>query len=125
GILERFRGVERFFEKWTHYIGRFTFVQIGAPSRTRIKRYGDLLDEVRSEAERINTRFGTSNWKPIVLLTRHHSHLEIDPYYRAADVCLVTALHDGMSLVAKESVPARDAEDGVLILSQFAGASHQ
>jgi trehalose-6-phosphate synthase len=125
GILERFRGVERFFEKWTHYIGRFTFVQIGAPSRIRIKRYGDLLDEVRSEAERINMRFGASNWQPIVLLTRHHSHLEIDPYYRAADVCLVTALHDGMNLVAKEFVTARDDEDGVLILSQFAGASHQ
>jgi trehalose-6-phosphate synthase len=125
GILERLRGVERFFEKWTHYAGRFTFVQIGAPSRTRIKRYQDLLDEVTAATGRINTRFGTSNWKPIVLLTRHHSHLEIDPYYRAADLCLVTALHDGMNLVAKEFVTARDDEDGVLILSQFAGASHQ
>jgi trehalose-6-phosphate synthase len=125
GILERLRGLERFFEKWTHYAGRFTFVQIGAPSRTRIKRYQDLLDEVTAEVDRINTRFGTSNWKPIVLLTRHHSHLEIEPYYRAADVCLVTALHDGMNLVAKEFVTARDDEGGVLILSQFAGASHQ
>jgi trehalose 6-phosphate synthase len=125
GILERLRGVERFFEKWDRYAGRFTFVQIGAPSRTRIKRYHDLLDEVTAEAARINERFGTSTWKPIVLLTRHHSHAEIRPFYRAADVCLVTALHDGMNLVAKEFVAEREDEDGVLILSQFTGASHE
>jgi trehalose-6-phosphate synthase/uncharacterized membrane protein affecting hemolysin expression len=125
GILERFRGIERFFEKWATYVGRFTFVQIGAPSRTHIKRYQDLLDEVTAEAERINARFATSSWKPIVLLTRHHSHAEIEPYYRAADVCVVTSLHDGMNLVAKEFVSVRDDEDGVLILSQFAGASYE
>jgi trehalose 6-phosphate synthase len=125
GILERLRGVERFFEKWERYAGRFTFVQIGAPSRTRIKRYHDLQDEVTAEAARINERFGTSAWKPIVLLTRHHSHAEIRPFYRAADVCLVTALHDGMNLVAKEFVAERQDDDGVLILSQFTGASHE
>jgi trehalose 6-phosphate synthase len=125
GLIERLRGIERFFEKWSRYIGHFTFVQIGAPSRTRIKRYQDLLDEVIAEAERINQRFATSGWKPIVLLTRHHDHREIAPYYRAADLCLVTALHDGMNLVAKEFVTARDDEDGVLVLSQFAGASRE
>ncbi len=78
-----------------------------------------------AEAERINQRFATSGWKPIVLLTRHHDHREIAPYYRAADVCLVTALHDGMNLVAKEFVTTRDDEDGVLVLSQFAGASRE
>jgi trehalose 6-phosphate synthase len=100
-------------------------VQIGAPSRTRIKRYHDLLDEVTAEAARINERFGTSTWKPIVLLTRHHSHAEIRPFYRSADVCLVTALHDGMNLVAKEFVAERQDDDGVLILSQFTGASRE
>ncbi len=123
GLLERLRGLERFFEKWTRYVGHFTFVQIGAPSRTRIKRYQDLLDEVTAEAARINARFQTSGWKPIVLLTRHHGHEEIAPYYQAADVCLVTSLHDGMNLVAKEYVTARADDDGVLVLSQFAGAS--
>jgi len=123
GILERFRGLERLFEKWNRYIGEFTFVQIGAPSRTHIKRYHDLLEEVTAEAARINGRFRTGNWQPIVFLPRHHGHDEITPYFRAADFCLVTSLHDGMNLVAKEFVTARDDEDGVLILSKFAGAA--
>jgi len=125
GIIERFRGIERFFEKWTHYAGRFTFAQLGAPSRTEIPRYKDLLNEMTSEAARINARFGTSTWKPIVLLTRHHGHEEIDLFYRAADLCAVTSLHDGMNLVAKEYVTARDDGDGVLVLSQFTGAARE
>ena len=125
GILERFRGLERFWEQYPAYQGRFTFVQIGAPSRTHIKRYNDLMAEVELEADRINWRFRKSNWRPIVLLKRHHTHQEIDRYYRAADLCLVTSLHDGMNLVAKEFVAARDDEEGVLILSPFTGASHE
>jgi len=125
GIIERFRGIERFLERWPSFQGRFTFVQIGAPSRTTIPRYHDLLGEVGAEATRINARFMNSDWKPIVLLTRHHSHQEIQPYYRAADLCLVTSLHDGMNLVAKEFVAARDDEEGALILSQFTGATRE
>jgi trehalose 6-phosphate synthase len=102
-----------------------TFVQIASPSRTEIERYHDLIHEVESEAQRINRRFQTSDWKPIVLLKRQHSHKEILPYYRAADFCLVTSLHDGMNLVAKEFVASRHDERGVLILSRFAGASHE
>ena len=124
-ILERFAAVERFLEKWSHFVGRFTLVQIGAPSRTHIKRYQDLVDSVTAEAERINARFATSTWRPIVLLSRHHDHAEIAPYYRAADLAFVTALHDGMNLVAKEFVMARDDVDGVLVLSQFTGASRE
>jgi trehalose-6-phosphate synthase len=67
----------------------------------------------------------TSEWKPILFLKAHHSHADIDPFYKAADVCMVTSLHDGMNLVAKEFVSARDDENGVLILSQFAGASRE
>jgi len=125
GIPERFRGVERFLDKYPAYRGRFTFVQIGAPSRTHIKRYHDFLAEVTAEAERINWRFQTGEWKPIVFLNRHHSHKEIEPYYKAADLCLVTSLHDGMNLVAKEYVAARDDEQGALILSRFTGASRE
>jgi trehalose-6-phosphate synthase len=125
GILERFAAVERFLEKWSHFVGRFTLVQIGAPSRTHIKRYQDLVDSVTVEAARINARFATSTWRPIVLLSRHHDHAEIAPYYRAADLAFVTALHDGMNLVAKEFVMARDDGDGVLVLSQFTGASRE
>jgi len=125
GILERFQAIERFFEKWGRYAGRFTFLQIGAPSRTNIARYQALAEEVMYEAARINDRFGTANWKPIVLVTRHHSHAEIESCFRVADLCLVTALHDGMNLVAKEFVAARGDEDGVLILSEFTGASRE
>ncbi len=125
GILERFLAIERFLEKYPSYQGKFTFVQIGAPSRTHIKRYHDLLAEVEAEAERINWRFQSGKWKPIVLLVRQHSHQEIEPYYRAADLCLVTSLHDGMNLVAKEFLAARRDERGVLILSQFTGAARE
>ncbi len=104
---------------------QFVFVQIGAPSRTHIKRYHDLLEEVEAEAERINRRFQAANWKPIIFLKRQHSHREIERYYRAADLCLVTSLHDGMNLVAKEFLAARDDEDGVLVLSCFTGAARE
>jgi len=125
GIVERFRGVECFLDKYPAYRKQFTFVQIGAPSRTNIPRYDDLVHEVEAVALRINARFQTSEWKPIVVLTRHHDHHEIQPYYRAADFCMVTSLHDGMNLVAKEFVAAREDEGGALILSQFTGASRE
>jgi trehalose 6-phosphate synthase len=125
GILERFLAIERFLEKYPRYQGVFTFVQIGAPSRTHIRRYHDLQAEVESEADRINWRFQADQWKPIVLLNRQHSHKEVEPYYRAADLCLVTSLHDGMNLVAKEFVATRNDERGVLILSCFTGAARE
>lgn len=125
GILERFLAIERMLEKHPRYQGKFVFVQIGAPSRTHIKRYHDLLADVEAEAERINWRFQSSGWKPIVFLKRHFSHREILRYYRAADLCMVTSLHDGMNLVAKEFIAARHDEQGVLILSRFTGAARE
>lgn len=125
GIIERFRAIERFLEKYPEFIGRFTFVELGAPSRTHIKRYHDLVSEVAETADRINWRYQIKGWKPIVFLKAHHSHEEIVPFYKAADICMVTSLHDGMNLVAKEFVAARDGENGVLILSQFTGASRE
>ncbi len=124
GILERFRAIERFLLKYPPYQHQFAFVQVGAPSRTRIPRYTNFNDEVIAEAERINNQFaGPGPWRPIVLRMRHHSHTEIDPLFRAADVCLVTSLHDGMNLVAKEFAVSRHDEQGVLVLSQFTGAA--
>lgn len=125
GLIERLRGIENFLQRFPAYVGKFAFVQIGAPSRTHIPRYRDFLTELENEAARINARFQTPDWRPIVLLTRHHGHDEIVPYYRAADVCLVTSLHDGMNLVAKEFVASREDQDGALILSQFTGASRE
>jgi len=125
GIQERFQSVERFLEKYPKYRQQFTFVQIGAPSRTHIKRYHDLMAELEAEAERINWRFQTGKWKPIIFLNHQHNHEEIERYYCAADVCMVTSLHDGMNLVAKEFLAARRDERGVLILSQFTGAARE
>jgi trehalose 6-phosphate synthase len=125
GIIERFRGIEHFLDSNPAYQHRFTFVQIGAPSRTEIGRYRQFLNEVTAEADRINARFQAGRWKPIVLLKKHHSHEEISRYYHAASVCLVSSLHDGMNLVAKEFVASREDERGALILSTFAGAAHE
>ena len=125
GILERFHAIERFLELYPAFQQRFSFVQIAAPSRTDIPRYRQFLQEVSAEADRINARFPAARWKPIVLRKRHHSHQEILRYYRAASVCLVTSLHDGMNLVAKEFVAARDDERGALVLSTFAGAANE
>jgi alpha,alpha-trehalose-phosphate synthase [UDP-forming] len=125
GILERFLAIERMLEKHPSYQEKFTFVQIGAPSRTHIKRYHDLYADVEAESERINWRYQTGKWKPIVFLKRQHNHAEIQRYYRTADLCLVTSLHDGMNLVAKEFVASRHDEQGVLILSRFTGAARE
>ncbi len=125
GIPERLRGIERLFDLYPEYREKFTFIQIGAPSRTHIKRYRDLMEEVEQEVERINRKLRTEAWKPLVFVARHHSHAEVEAYYREADLCLVTSLHDGMNLVAKEYVAARHDERGMLILSRFTGASHE
>ncbi|MDE1975865.1 MAG: trehalose-6-phosphate synthase [Elusimicrobia bacterium] len=125
GLLERFSGIERFLEKYPQYRGRFTFVQIAAPSRTRIKRYRDLQEELESEAKRINAKFAAKDYAAIVLMASHHNHADIEPYYKAANLCMVTSLHDGMNLVAKEFIASRDEENGVLILSRFTGASRE
>ena len=123
GIIEKFLAIERFLERNPSYVGKFTFVQVGAPSRTLLKSYADIISAVENEANRINWRFKSKNWKAILLLKRHHSHEEIAPFYESADLCMVTSLHDGMNLVAKEFVSARSNNSGVLILSRFAGAS--
>jgi trehalose 6-phosphate synthase len=123
GILERFLAIESFLERYPKYQGKFTFIQIGAPTRSRIKRYADFQSEVRDEAERINARFKRGKWKPLIFRNWEHTHTEVQGYYRAANLCMVTSLHDGMNLVAKEYVAARHDERGVLILSRFTGAA--
>jgi trehalose-6-phosphate synthase len=125
GLTEKFLAIERFFDKYPDYVGNFTFVQIGAPSRSLLKTYSDTINAAEAEANRINWRFKTKNWQPILFLKKHHSHEEIIPFYQSAEFCMVTSLHDGMNLVAKEYIASRNNNDGVLILSQFAGASHE
>jgi len=125
GILERFAAVERLLELEPRWIGRFAFVQIAAPSRSSIEEYQSLEERVRAAAGRINDRYGSPGYLPIVLKIEHHDADDVYAWYRAADLCFVSSLHDGMNLVAKEFVAARDDERGVLILSQFAGASRE
>jgi trehalose 6-phosphate synthase len=123
GIVERLEAVEQLLEEHPWHRERLTMVQIAAPSRTRIPSYVDLHYRVEATVERINSRFQTARWKPVILIERQCNHEEVGRWYRAADICLVTSLHDGMNLVAKEFVAARDDEDGVLILSKFTGAA--
>ncbi len=125
GIEERLLAVERLLERYPSCRGRFAFVQLAAPSRTVIERYRQLAVAVEGVAARINERFGDSSYRPVVMLRSHHEPLEVFRYYRAADCCYVSSLHDGMNLVAKEFVAARDDEKGVLVLSQFTGAARE
>jgi trehalose-6-phosphate synthase len=125
GILERFRAVENMLEQHPEMIGRFTFIQIAAPSRSTLEDYQIFAAQVRNLADRINQRFSRGTYQPICLRAEHHEPEVVNRYYRAADVCMVTSLHDGMNLVAKEFVASRDDERGVLVLSQFTGASHE
>jgi trehalose-6-phosphate synthase len=125
GIPERFRAIERFLEKYPEFMEKFTFIELGAPSRDHIRKYRELMAEIEEMVEKINWRFRTKEWKPIVYRKAHHSHEEINRYYRISDICMVTSLHDGMNLVAKEFIMSRSDHDGVLILSQFAGASRE
>jgi len=125
GILERFHAVGRLLETHPEWVGRFTFVQIAAPTRGMIADYRDYASRAKALADEINQRFASSGVAPIRLIAEHHEADAVYEYYRAADVCIVSSLHDGMNLVAKEFVAARDDERGVLILSQFAGASRE
>ena len=125
GILERFLALERLFEKHPEWRGRLTFLQVAAPSRSKLPAYQALQKETQLELQRINGRFATDDWQPIVLIGEHQEPTRVFELYRAADFCLVNSLHDGMNLVAKEFVAARDDEDGVLVLSTFTGASRE
>jgi len=125
GILERFMAVERLLELQPEWRGRFSFIQVAAPSRSSIGSYREFETEVRSMAARINGRFGGGGYLPIILKIEHHDHAAVYEYYRAADLCFVSSLHDGMNLVAKEFLAARDDGRGVLILSRFTGASRE
>ena len=125
GIVERFFALEALLDRDSGARGRITLLQVAAPTRSKLPAYQSLQAQTLSEAARINEKFGTDNWKPIVLIDHHQEPREVFELFRAADFCIVNSLHDGMNLVAKEFVAARDDQDGVLILSTFAGASRE
>jgi trehalose 6-phosphate synthase len=125
GILERFQALEALLERNPRHRGRITLLQIASPSRSQLPAYRELQEQTYLEVERINAKFGEGGWLPIVLIGEHQEPHSVFELYRAADFCLVNSLHDGMNLVAKEFVASREDEDGVLILSTFAGASRE
>jgi trehalose 6-phosphate synthase len=125
GIEERLTAIRRLLARGNATAGRPVFVQLAAPSRTRLERYRELGDRVRAQVAAINDRFGSADYRPVVLIDRHVEPQEVFRFYRAADACHVNSLDDGMNLVAKEFVAARDDGQGVLVLSQFAGAARE
>jgi trehalose 6-phosphate synthase len=125
GIIDRLRAVDAFLTTHPEWKNRFVFVQVAAPTRTKLATYSALQNEAAELACEINARHGGPSYEPIRLIIRHHEPHEIFELFRAADICIVSSLHDGMNLVAKEFVAARDDERGVLLLSTFAGASRE
>ncbi|MBZ9967981.1 trehalose-6-phosphate synthase [Mesorhizobium sp. BR1-1-2] len=125
GILDRFHALDELFKQHPEWIGKVAFLQIAAPSRGTLPAYQQLHEECLRCAAELNERYGRDGYTPVLMVAEHHSQEQVYEIYRAADVCMVTSLHDGMNLVAKEFVAARDDEQGVLMLSMFAGASKE
>ena len=125
GIIERIMAIDRFLEKYPEYRKKFVFIQLAAPSRIHIKRYHELMGEIDELVEKKNWKYSEGNWKPIIYLKRHFSPEEIRSYYALADFCVVSSLHDGMNLVAKEYVASKSDVSGALILSKFTGAARE
>ncbi len=125
GILDRMRAVDDLLTMSPQWIGKFVLIQVAAPTRSKLEAYAALQHEAEQLANRINAAYARDGWKPIHLVVRHHEPDEVFELFRAADACVVSSLHDGMNLVAKEFVAARDDERGVLILSSFAGAARE
>jgi trehalose 6-phosphate synthase len=124
GLIERVRGIEQFYDTYPEYKKVSVFVQVAAPSRENVPKYQQYTQQVLSEVERINYKLQTNTWKPILLLHKQVRQDDLIHLYRKAEVCLVTSLHDGMNLVAKEYV-AQHKENGVLVLSEFTGAARE
>ncbi|MBB6250615.1 alpha,alpha-trehalose-phosphate synthase (UDP-forming) [Nitrospirillum iridis] len=125
GIIDRFRAVEELFKRQPEWIGRLVMLQVAAPSRTALPAYQQCQRECLDYVDELNARYGRDGYQPIHMLNESYGKDEVYGLLRAADLCMVTSLHDGMNLVAKEFVAAREDEQGVLVLSSFAGASKE
>ncbi|MFQ6028117.1 MAG: trehalose-6-phosphate synthase [Dehalococcoidia bacterium] len=125
GIPHRFRAISRFLEMYPEYLGKVVFVQAGVMSRTDIEAYQQLSDQIKQLLEEINGRFARGNWQPIIYMPVDLPNTTLMALRRLARFCVVSSLHDGMNLVAKEYAASRFDEDGVLILSPFTGAAHE
>ena len=125
GIIDRLHAIDRFLIVHPEWRGKFVFLQIAAPTRSKLVSYRTLHEDAETLSDDINARHGDGSYRPIRLIVEHQGPERVFELFRAADMCLVSSLHDGMNLAAKEFVAARDDEKGVLILSTFAGASRE
>ena len=125
GIPEKFRAIDLFLDQNPEYKKRFVYIQLGAPSREHIPSYKQINDEIDESVERINWKHRTEHWSPILFLREHIPFLSMLAFYKMSNFCIVSSLHDGMNLVAKEYIAAKTDSDGVLILSRFTGAARE
>ena len=125
GILERLDALRILFTRHPELVGRFTFIQIGAPSRTEIPAYAELQRSIEDAVEKLNRQLATERWRPVLYISPGIPHDELAAFFRIADVAIVSSLVDGMNLVAKEFVAAQIDRHGVLCLSEFAGAAEE
>ncbi|MBN1354483.1 MAG: trehalose-6-phosphate synthase [Candidatus Omnitrophica bacterium] len=125
GIIEKISAIDRFFEKFPEYKKKVVFIQKGGLSRMHIDKYRELNDKLNNQVEEVNWKHSTENWAPVIFIRKHMSRDEIIALYKIADACLVSPLHDGMNLVCKEFIAAKNDLKGILILSQFTGAARE
>jgi trehalose-6-phosphate synthase len=125
GIPEKLKAYDWFLRRYPKYHGKVVYLQVGSPSRLRLTQYRSITEEIESLVEGINWRHGTDKWTPVIYLPRHHDFAEVVAYYALADYCVVSSLHDGMNLVAKEYIASKTDESGMLILSKFTGAAEE
>jgi trehalose-6-phosphate synthase len=126
GLEEKLKALDILFDQYPEFRERFTFVQVAVPSRTGIDTYDWLNEKLERGAWSINDRYGTDSWQPVHVLKESLPMERLAMLYRAADVCVVSSLQDGMNLVAKEFIAAQvDEPGGVLVLSKFAGAAEE
>ena len=125
GIPERLKAIDRFLEKYPEYQKKFVFLQLGAPSRIHIPEYKKVNEEIEELVEDIDWKYHTNNWLPIIFWREHHEVTRILACYKLANICIVSPLHDGMNLVAKEFIAAQNDTDGMLILSRFCGSARE
>jgi trehalose 6-phosphate synthase len=125
GIPERLDAVATLFEKYPEYLGKFTFVQVGVPSRSGLEDYQQVVARIETCCEEINRKYAVDGWAPVIFLKGQQDFDVLITFYQLADVCVVSSLHDGMNLVSKEFVAASCNDRGVLVLSRFTGAARE
>lgn len=125
GILERLQAFDRLLDSHPEYIGKIKLIQLGVPSRTGLEDYQQLVSSIENHCVALNARYAQDDWEPILFMKGHQNFDALLPFYYLAHVCVVSSLHDGMNLVAKEFIATSSQYQGVLVLSAFTGAARE